>query len=119
MLQLTVGLVKSHDRATGFKISVTSKLLKKLSILDRQVSTGDDDDDVAKWGYFSMLPVGYPVCCWSCYAVRLVMSGVELLIFTAQTLLAYATCRIATWSKFVYPRMFDVCDKVHLETHGP
>ena len=40
-------------------MSVTNRLLKLLSLSDRQISTGDDedDDDMNKWGYFSMLPV--------------------------------------------------------------
>ena len=56
---LSIDIVEYHDRATGFKISVTNRLLKMLSLSERQISGGDNDDieDRVKWGYFSILPV--------------------------------------------------------------
>ena len=47
------------DRGLGFKVDLTTKLLKNLSLLDRQVSTSseDGDDDFEKWGLWASLPV--------------------------------------------------------------
>ena len=46
------------DRADGFHVSVTTKLLHQLSFLDRQISTSSQDvDDYEKWGYWAYLPV--------------------------------------------------------------
>ena len=48
-----------RDRATDFKLSVTNQLLRMLSLSNRQISVGDDDDDDERLGYFSMLPVSH------------------------------------------------------------
>ena len=53
--QLTVS-DRYKDRAVGFKMSLTNHLLRMLSLSDRQLSTGDEDD-METWGCFSMLPV--------------------------------------------------------------
>ena len=46
------------DRAEGFKLSLTTKLLRQLSLTERQTSVSSlDDEDYDKWGYFSYLPV--------------------------------------------------------------
>jgi hypothetical protein len=55
---LFVGMQEFRDRATDFKLSVTNQLLRMLSLSDRQISVGDDDDD-ERLGYFSMLPVSH------------------------------------------------------------
>lgn len=44
------------DRAVGFKLSITNRLLGMLSLSKRQLSTGDEES-IEKWGYFNMLPV--------------------------------------------------------------
>ncbi|CAI8016710.1 F-box/LRR-repeat protein 4 [Geodia barretti] len=50
------GMQEFRDRATDFKLSVTNQLLRMLSLSNRQISVGDDDDDDERLGYFSMLP---------------------------------------------------------------
>ncbi len=48
----------SRDRAEGFQLALTSKLLRQLSLTDRQTSiTDQDDEEFDKWGYFAYLPV--------------------------------------------------------------
>ena len=47
---------KYHDREVGFKLSLTNNLLRMLSLSDRQLSTGDEEN-IDMWGYFNMLPV--------------------------------------------------------------
>ena len=46
-------------------MSLTSRLLRMLSLSDRQTSNSDEDD-LEKWGYFSMLPVR------ECYSILVV-----------------------------------------------
>ena len=46
-----------HDRALGFRVSLTTQLLRQLSLSDRQTSISSDDEEFEKWGYFGMLPV--------------------------------------------------------------
>lgn len=47
------------DRAEGFEVAITTRLLRQLSLLDRQtsVSSQDEDEDCEKWGYWALLPV--------------------------------------------------------------
>lgn len=49
----------TRDRREGFQISLTTKLIKQLSLTDRQTSVGSEDehDEFEKWGYFGILPV--------------------------------------------------------------
>ena len=53
---------KYKDRAAGFQVALTTRLLRQLSLSDRQVSIGSDDDEYDKWGYFGMLPVSVHYC---------------------------------------------------------
>ena len=46
-----------RDRRNGFQVSLTTKLIKQLSLTDRQSSVSSEDDDGDKWGYFGILPV--------------------------------------------------------------
>jgi len=46
------------DRAEGFQLSLTTRLLRQLSLTHRQTSiTEEEDEDYQKWGYFAFLPV--------------------------------------------------------------
>ncbi len=48
---------KKVDRAEGFQVGVTARLMRQLSLTDRQTSIGSDDEEFEKWGYFGMLSV--------------------------------------------------------------
>ena len=58
------GVKTTRDRREGFQVSLTTKLIKQLSLTDRQtsVSSEDDHDDFEKWGYFGILPVRMTMC---------------------------------------------------------
>ena len=47
------------DRALGFQVDITTRLLHNISLFDRQISTSsqDGDDDFDKWSFWAMLPV--------------------------------------------------------------
>ena len=47
----------NRDRSEGFQVSLTTRLIKQLSLTDRQSSVSSDDEDYDRWGYFGMLPV--------------------------------------------------------------
>ena len=48
---------KKTDRAHGFQIDVTARLIRQLSLTDRQTSINNEDEEFEKWGYFGMLAV--------------------------------------------------------------
>ena len=54
---ISTGNKTRKDRRDGFHVSLTTKLIKQLSLTDRQASINAEDDDSEKWGYFGILPV--------------------------------------------------------------
>ena len=55
-----VGSKALADRAAGFAVDITSRLLRNLTLYDRQVSSSSqdgDDEDFDKWGFWALLPV--------------------------------------------------------------
>ena len=47
-----------RDRAKGFQLALTTRLLRQMSLAERQTSvTSQDDKDFDKWGAFALLPV--------------------------------------------------------------
>ncbi len=45
------------DRAEGFQVDVTARLMRQLSLTDRQTSINSEDEDFEKWGHFGTLSV--------------------------------------------------------------
>ncbi|XP_064402047.1 F-box/LRR-repeat protein 4-like [Halichondria panicea] len=43
------------DRAEGFQVDVTARLMRQLSLADRQTSINSEDEEFEKWGYFGTL----------------------------------------------------------------
>lgn len=56
-MYMILGNQKKKDRGEGFLTSLTTKLLKSMSLVDRQVSIEEDTEEFGKWGCFSWLPV--------------------------------------------------------------
>lgn len=54
---MILGHQKNKDRGEGFLTSLTTRLLKHMSLVERQVSVEEDTEEYDKWGYFSWLPV--------------------------------------------------------------
>ncbi|XP_065897557.1 F-box/LRR-repeat protein 4-like [Dysidea avara] len=49
-------LTKIKNRGEGFLSTLTTKLLRQLSLTDRQTSIEEDSEEFDKWSYFSWLP---------------------------------------------------------------
>lgn len=60
-------LAKVKNRGEGFISALTSKLLRQLSLTDRQTSIEEDSEEFDKWSYFCWLPVSVCVCVHSSY----------------------------------------------------
>ncbi len=55
---LLAAIQSFKDRAFGFHVDLTTRLIRQLSLTDRQNSISDqDEDEFEKWGYFAILPV--------------------------------------------------------------
>ena len=50
------GTQKQDDRQVGFQVEVTTKLMEKMGLTERQTSNDSDQND---WGYFGLLTVSY------------------------------------------------------------
>lgn len=57
-----LGQQKKKDREAGFLTSLTTKLLKHMTLVERQISVEEDTEEFGKWGCFSWLPVSNHVC---------------------------------------------------------
>lgn len=54
---ISLAAEKKVDRAHGFQVDVTARLIRQLSLTDRQTSIDSDDQEFEKWGYFGMISV--------------------------------------------------------------